>query len=822
MRKDIYLNAMRINKNKICLLFLGCSLLISSTILAQTVNPLNQNVTNIKSSQVSDAQLKVIMQRAIEAGLTPNQIESLARSRGMSEDQIQKFIERTERLYDTKMIQSGGRMKINTQQHVDYPESFYDRIFNLPEQEKEELNFGFSLFKNNDLSFEPSFNIATPTHYLLGPGDLLNIDIWGASQYSYQEVISNEGNITISNIGPIYLSGLSIQEAEKKLRIVLGKIYSSIKDNLTFLKVGLGAVRSIKINIVGEVTLPGTYNLSSLASAFNAMYVAGGPSENGTLRDIQIIRNNKTVANIDFYEYLINGRQSNNMRLQDQDIIFVPTYSNRVSISGQVKREKQFDIKPGESLEDLIAFAGGFTGSAYTERIKIFRKTGKENRVLDITTTYLDAINLQNGDEIFIDSVLNRFENRVFITGAVFRPGVYAIDSTSTLKQLIKKADGLREDVFKNRISVFRLRDDLSVEHIAIDLNDLLNSNLDFTLQREDSVSISSIYDLRETYTLHIEGEVRLPGVYAFAEKTTVEDLIIQAGGLLETASSANVEIARRLSNEASLVTENKLADIIKFSINKSLELNESASNFILQPFDQVFIRKSPAYIPQMTVSIVGEVNFPGKYIIASRTERISDLIKRSGNITTEAYLKGASLIRKKTSDKALTDRVIDIIASEKESSNKIIVSKDNFDVIGVDLADILRNPGGINDLYLQEGDSIRILKHSQTIKVSGSVYNPNVIPYQKDFNLKDYIYNAGGFTKGSKPGHIYVVYANGSVKKTKRTLFFRNYPQIEPGAEIIIPNRGEKLRMSMAETIGITSAAASMSLLLVTLINAL
>lgn len=801
------------------LLFLGLTLFTLTGVNAQNINSIDQNVSNIKSSQISDAQMRVIMQRAIESGLTPDQIESLARSRGMGEIEIAKFKERAERLYDSKSLEedSNGR-RINTRQEVEFPESLNNRLVYNYKSEKE-LNFGFSLFKNTDLTFEPSFNISTPKDYLIGPGDLLNIDVWGASQHSYQEVISNEGSILISNIGPVFLSGLSTDEANKKLKTILSKIYSGLNDENTFMKVTLGAVRSIQINIVGEIILPGTYNISSLATAFNAMYVAGGPSENGSLRDIQIIRDNKVIAHIDFYEYLINARQSNNIRLQDQDIIFVPPYSNRVSIKGQVKREMQFDIKLSESLEDLIKFAGGLTGNAYTERVKIFRKTGKENRVLDIAATYLDAIKLQNGDEIIIDSVLNRFENRVYITGAVFRPGIFAIDSISTLKQLIKKADGLREDVFKDRISVFRLREDLSRENIAIDLNELLSSNLDFTLQREDSIRISSIYDLRQTRTIQIEGEVKFPGIYPFTESTKVEDLIIQAGGLLETASTANIEISRRINNGTSLSTENKLADITIFSIDKSLALSNSASNFILKPFDQVFIRKSPAYIPQMIVSIEGKVNFPGKYTITTRTERISDLIKRSGGITTEAYLNGASLIRKKTADKMLTERAINNIATEKERSNNISISQDQFDVIAVDLTDILSNPGGINDLFLQEGDSIRILKFSQTIKVSGSVYNPNVIPFHMEFNVKDYLTNAGGLTKRSKPGHIYVVYANGSVKKTKRTLIFKNYPTIEPGAEIIVPNKGVRKPMSTA---GAMSAAASIALIVVSLINAL
>lgn len=810
---------MRFTIIKYSFIILGLMLSVLFGATAQNINTLGQNVSDIKSSQVSDAQMRVIMQRAIEAGLTPDQIESLAKSRGMDENEIAKFKERAERLHDNKSMEedSNGR-KINTRQKVEFPKSLENRLVQNKDPEKER-NFGFSLFRNTDLTFEPSFNISTPTDYLIGPGDVLNIDVWGASQHSYQEVISNEGSIIISNVGPVFLGGLNTEEADKKLKTILSKIYSGIREGKTSIKVTLGAVRSIQINIVGEVILPGTYNISSLANAFNAMYVSGGPSENGSIRDVQIIRKNKVIAHIDFYEYLIKARQSNNIRLQDQDIIFVPPYSNRVSIRGEVKREMQFDMKHSESLEDLISFAGGFAANAYTERVKIFRKTGKENRILDISATYLDAIKLQNGDEINIDAVLNRFENRVYITGAVFRPGIFAIDSIGTLKQLIDKADGLREDVFKDRISVFRLKDDLSREHIAIDLNELLSSNLDFTLQREDSIRISSIHDLRQTRTLRIEGEVKYPGTYLFSENIKVEDLIIQAGGLLETASSSNIEIARNINNATSLSTENKLADIIKFPINKSLALNESASKFILKPFDQVFIRKSPSFIPQMLVSIEGEINFPGKYSITTRTERISDLIKRSGGITTEAYLNGASLIRKKNSDKILTDRAISNIAIEKESSNNIIVNLDQFDVIAVDLADILINPGGFNDLFLQEGDSIRILKFSQTIKVSGSVYNPNVIPFQTDFSVKDYLSNAGGVTKRSKPGHIYVVYANGMVKKTKRTLFFKNYPEIQPGAEIIVPSKGERKQMSTA---GAISAAASIALILVSLINAL
>lgn len=817
---------MNIFKVKFYIFLFGFLVFLNSTVNAQIGN----NVSNIKSEQLTDAQLQVIMQRALESGMTPDQIEALARSRGVSESEIDKIMLRAERLYDSRNTSAdGGGQKISAFQSVDYPRPYDERLaeysgntFFQPNEEKEDLNFGFALFKNSDLTFEPSFNVATPLNYLIGPGDILNIDVWGASQQAYQEIVSNEGVIIIPNVGPILLSGFTIEEAEIKLKRTLGKIYAGLRKGNIYLKVSLGSVRSIKVNIVGEVVLPGTYNLSSLASVFNAMYAAGGPSKNGSLRDVKIIRGDKIVAEVDFYEFLLKGQLSNKMHLQDQDVIFVSPYSNRVEIKGAVKRNKQFDVKASESLKDLIYFAGGFTGRAYTERIKIYRKTGKENRILDIMEYRFGDILLKNGDEVIIDSILERFENRVQISGAIMRPGVYAIDSIRTLKQLIGIADGLREDVFKSRISVFRLKEDLSRENIAIDLNQLLQSNLDFPLQREDSVSIPSIYDLREDYSLRIEGEISKPGVYAYAENTKVEDLIIQAGGLLETASLAYVEVARRIKDDQALKSTNQLAKIIKFSISTDLGLSDSASKFILQPYDQVFIRRSPAYMPQLMVSINGEVNFPGKYSITTRTERISDLILRAGNITSEAYLKGASLIRKKSNDKILSDKAINNIASEKVELNNLSVANTKFDIIGVNLEMILKDPGSPNDLFLQEGDSIRILKQSQTIKVSGSVYSPNVIPYHKGLKLKDYITNAGGYTRDAKPGHIYVVYANGSVKKTKKVLFLRNHPAIEPGAEIIVPTKIDKRRMTLAETIGISSAASSFALLLITIINSL
>jgi protein involved in polysaccharide export with SLBB domain len=790
------------------------------------------NIGTIKSEQLTDEQLKKGIQKALEAGMTPTEIEAMARANGMSPSEIQKLKARMEKLYGSG---SGNDLKkeesnqTSTQKDksgfnyktIDYPNFFESRSKNGTPV-IDERNFGFSLFTNNDLTFEPSTNVATPKNYQLGPDDGLVIDIWGASQANYEQTITSEGNIIIPYVGPIFLNGLTIEEATRKVKRELSKIYSGLAQGNTFVKVSLGTIRSIKVNIVGEVTLPGTYNLSSLASVFNAMYAAGGPSSNGSLRNIKIIRGNKNVAELDFYEFLLKGEQPNNMRLQDQDVIFVAPYINRVEIVGQVKRNKLFDVKSNETLKDLIYFAGGYTGKAYTQRIKIFRKTGKENRVLDIALDQQGIIKLQNGDLVQVDSVLNRYENRVIINGAVMRPGVFAIDSVSTLKQLIKKADGLREDVFKNRISVFRLRDDFTREMIPIDLVQLMNSNLDFPLQREDSISIPSISDLRERFAVTIEGEVARPGTYPFAANTRVEDLVIQAGGLLETASMAHLEIARRIKDDRSTSTSNQLAQTFQFAISKDLKLSDSATQFILQPFDQVFIRRSPAYMPQLLVSIEGEVTFPGRYSITSRTERISDLIKRAGNITSEAYLKGASLVRQLSPGQKLREKAMETVANMKDSTKAGVLHRAKYNTIGVDLEKILENPGSPNDLLLQQGDSLRILKQSQTVQVTGAVYNPNVIPFIEGMRLNQYVSNAGGYTRDAVKSNVYVVYANGSVKKTTRYLLFRHHPRLEPGAEIMVPVKAaQKSRLSLGETVAISTAMSSLALIIITIVNA-
>lgn len=800
----------------------GLFLMFLTVIPAMAQVDTNSIPANLNTEQLSNEQLKLLMQKAINSGMSPSQLEALARAHGMSQAEIDQLKTRAEIMSAVKPgdNNSSGQRIIPTQ-NVKYPAPLSKRLAEISLTKGNDQVFGYSLFTNKELTFDPGVNIATPKNYQLGPGDILNIDVWGASQQSYQEIVSPGGKIIISKVGPIFVSGLTIDQATVKIRKYLSKIYAGLDKGNTFMELSLGGIRSIRVNIVGEVTLPGTYDLSSLSSVFNALYAAGGPAEDGSLRDVKIIRNNNTVATLDFYQFLTKGILSGNMRLQDQDIVFVSPYKDRVEIKGQVKRNMYFDMKPGETLKDLIYYAGGFTGKAYTQRIKIIRKTPQEKKILVVNSDEEDTLKLKNGDVVQVDSILNRFTNRVQITGAVMRPGAFSLDSSSTLRKLIQNADGLREDAYENRISVYRLKKDLVREAVPVDLKKLLSSNLTFPMQKNDSVHIPSVFDIREKSFVEIRGQVARPGVYPYTDNIRLEDLIIQSGGILESASMARINIARRVKDTTASENNNQLSQTFQFSIERNGKLPDSVKNFKLSPFDQVFVRKSPSYTPQQLVSIEGEVNYPGKYSIQDRNERISDIIRQAGNLTSQAYLQGASLIRKRTSLLLHQKALESVYASSNPEKNKILASNERDNVIGIDLEEILKHPGSAADLILQPGDSIQILKRSQTVTVSGAVYHPNVIPYVKGMSLQEYISSAGGFTRDASKRNVYVVYANGSVRKTSKFLFFKGYPPIGPGAEIIVPTKTRTGgRLGATSTIGLSSALASLALVLITIVK--
>jgi protein involved in polysaccharide export with SLBB domain len=818
-----------------CSIFIFCF----NGVFAQNLDLSQTDLSQVKIDNYSDSQIEALMKRAEQQGYSVDQLETLASAKGMPAAEISKLKARVEKIKSSGNTKSdsdkfrdrsrtysnpeenNAKNGIDTKENVEEKGDIFGPFIKQYTERPEDKIFGFSLFNRKKLNFEPSLNIATPQNYQLGANDEIIIDIWGTSQETYKEKITPDGTVFINNVGIISLNGFTIEEATGKLRKALSRIYSGLLNGSTSIKVSLGNVRSIKVNIVGDVYLPGTYTLPSLASAFNALYAAGGPSINGTLRNVKVIRDNRIIAELDFYNFLLKGEIKNNIRLQDQDVVFVSSYQNRIELNGEVKRPFYYDMLAQETLSDLIKFSGGFTGKAYNKRIKIIRKTGLDQKILDVSINNADTLHFFNGDEVSIDSVINRFENRVIVKGAVYRPGNFSIDTSLTLKQLIKKAEGLRGDAFLNRVSIYRVRDDYSMEVIPVDLNALLTSTNDIELKREDMVIISSVYDIKEEFNVNVEGEVRFPGEYLYVANSTIEDLIIRAGGLKESASLAHIEVARRVKNASAQTTSNHIAELFQFQITEDLKLTNSARQFVLQPFDQVFIRRSPGYEIQNIVTLEGELLFPGKYTLSNKNERISDLINRAGGLTPEAFPKGAKLVRNLPIDAKARKKALETIRSQSRDSIKFIVELDSVSTIGINLDKILANPGSKYDLILQEGDFIKVPKELQTVRLSGQILSPVLVRYDRNYGFKKYISSAGGFAPDAKQGKSYIIYANGTMDRTHKFLFFNVFPKVEPGAEIVVPKKAERKGMSAGETIALGTAVSSLALIIVTIINA-
>lgn len=825
--------------------------------------------SKIKVDELSDDQIRELMDRATENGYSQEQIETAALSKGMPQSEVQKLrfrMNTVKTVGPNRNRQStlSGRTRQETQgkKRTDLrPEDLFTDILNLrtdsvtPPDPRKKI-FGYSLFNTQDLTFEPSINIPTPANYILGPGDEVVIDIWGASQQNYRLIVSPDGYIIIDNIGPVMVSGLIIEEASSKIISRLSSIYAGIRgpNPNTYAQISLGSLRSIKVVLLGEVYLPGSYTLSSLSRAFNALYMSGGPNINGSLRNIQIIRNNRVTDSIDVYDFLFKGDIQKNVLLHDQDIVKIDPYLIRVVVSGEVKRPLIYEMKPGETLEDLIRFSGGFSDKAYSNRIKIIRNTTREKEILDVPSSGFNSVLLHNGDSVVVEPVLQRFTNRVEIKGAVYRPGEYSINDSLTLLKLIEKAEGIRGDAFLSRAVIFRIQDNYMLEAISVDLKALLSGSApDIGLNREDIINIPSIFDLQEEYYVQIDGEVRKPGQYPFMFNSNVEDIILQAGGLLESASMARLEIARRIKDTQTDAITNKLADLISYQITKDLQISQEGKNLKLEPFDRIFVRRSPGYEVQMTVSLEGEVKFPGEYSISNKDERISDLIKRSGGLTQDAYPKGASLIRtfpidEKERTKALqSSRLLrnnylsrTNAAPNSQFSNlssngfenqidlqvldSIIMSATqlkNEQSIGINMEMILSKPHSKYDLIIQEGDRLVIPKLLQTVSLSGGLLHPNSTRYDKRLGFREYVRSAGGYTPDANRARSYVIYANGSVDVTRGFLGIKNYPKLEPGAEIVVPQKVRR-PVSAGEIVTLGSALTSMALVIVTLLNSL
>ena len=794
---------------------------VSTSIVAQDINI--NNLESINVDELSDQQISKFADEVEKRGLTEQQLELLARSKGMSPLQIAKLKQRI-MILQTKA--SGEEITSSDRLRADLATPPNDvgtsDIFgSLADQEKESelMNiYGMDFFTNPNLTFTPSLNIPTPKNYLLAAGDEIYIDVWGSSEQSYQLTISPEGKIIIQGLGPIYLVGLSVEEATLRIKSKLKRIYAGL-GNDTFVDVSLGQIRSISVSIVGEVQRPGTYTTSSFSSVLNALYFAGGPNENGSLRKIDIVRNGKIYESVDIYN-LLSGDNFANVLLNDQDIIIVRPYVGRITIEGEVKRSGIYEINKDETFEDILNLSGGFTDNAYRSNITVIRNEGLTKKVRTITQNEFDLFKVQGGDRIYVSEIINKFENRVQISGAVMKPGEYELTDGLTLYQLIEKAEGIQGDAFRGRGLIVRLNDDYTLSNMHFNLDDVLNGKTDIKLKNEDFIKVQSKLDLREKYSISIQGEINSPGRYPFIDSMNVEDIIFLANGFKESAAKSFVEVARRVQSDSE--ANKNSSEIFNFKINSDLTLADDASQFKLQPFDLIVIRESPNYNEQKIVIVEGEVKYPGKYSLEKKDERISDILKRSGGVTLYGYPKGATLIRR---TEYYVDEEEDIEAAKQRreslemlSSRDSLLSREQFEIkqqesIGIELNKILENPGSKYDLLLKEGDIISIPMQLQTVRMRGELLYPSTVRFDKTRSFRDYISQAGGFSNDARKGKSYVVYANGSAKQTKNLLLFKDYPKVEPGAEIIIPRKPLRQPLSAQAWIALASSAATLAI---------
>lgn len=806
----------------------GLFLLTQNATHAQVNIQSNKDLSNIRVEELSDEQVTNFWNQFQSKGYTLNDLERELRKRKMPFAEFEKLKQRIVKLTSEKTSNSNADNIQSSRSTADGSETEQKSAGDEFESLLPKI-FGSELFNNKKLSFEPDLKMATPLNYQLGPGDELIIDIFGYSEESFNLKVSHEGTIKIPNVGVINVNGITIEQASTRIKQNLVKVYDRINSGQTQVSITLGNIRSIKVILIGEVVLPGTYTLPSLATVFNALYVSGGPDMNGSFRNIKIIRNNNIVGNLDVYEFIKNGSAKGNIRLQDQDIIKVYPYQKRVELKGQIKREGLYEVSKSESLKQVIDFAGGFTDYAYQDRIKVIRNNAKQKSVADVPFNQLDKFEPKTGDIYQIDRILNRFENRVVIEGAIFRPGNYAIEPGLTVKKLIENAEGVTEDAFMTRAIIYRLKEDNSLEMISFSIDEILNGkSADIILKREDKIQIASKKEVQSSHVLIINGEVLKPGKYKYAEKMKIEDLIIAAGGFKESASNKRIEVSRRKENADRTISNSEIAVVGIYDVEKDLSVNKSVTSFELKPFDIITVFALPGYVQQKTVKIEGEVLFPGSYSIMRNNERISDVIFRSGGLTANGFAEGAILVRLKSnsaSQDVIKDNKLRALKKQSKDSSEAneaisLETKRLNDIVGIDLKSILKNPGSKGDLFIRDNDIIRIPELSQTVLVTGEVLYPVKIRFNKSDRFKKYVYGAGGFSAKALKKHSYIVYANGTARATKHFLFMNIYPKVKPGAEIVIPVKEERKAISTIEVVTIATSLTSMLVLVVTLLK--
>lgn len=817
---------------------LVCICMIAVVSFAQQLS--QQDLSKINVDALSDKEIAYYYNKLQQAGVSFDQAAQVASARGMSSEQIEKL---RQRIAD---IQSGvSSTNATNQKSTSSTQSINALDSSMLYQSREENSalmpfadelydtrvFGSEIFRSSSLSFEPNLRIATPSNYVLGPDDELLVDVYGYSEQNYKFRISPEGTVYIPNAGPVFVSGLTVDEAASKIRAKLAStIYKAIGTGATRVQVSLGNIRSIRVTIIGQAKKPGTYTLSSLATAFNALYVCGGPSFNGSYRNIELVRNNKTIRVIDLYNFLLKGSLGDNVRLMDDDVIRIPYYQNRATLDGEIKRPGIFELQPGDNLQKMLDAAGGFSDSAYRSGVKITRVSGKDRQVLTVEQNQYAKFSLDGGDLITVGKITDRYANRVTIIGAVMRPGEYELKNGFTIKQLVQNADGLREDAYLKRGVITRLKPDLTKETVPFDIGAIMNGTAqDVFLKREDSVKISSISDLREKFKVSIEGAVQKPGEYEYKDSSTIKDLIFEAGGFNLSATPKRIEIARRVMDGDSTKNFTEIAKIIEVNADRDLSVDDAG--YYLKPFDVVIVRDNPGYFTQKRVYIVGEVMYPGTYILNSVDEKLSSIIERAGGFKNTGDASGASLRRYNRIDEQTllkSAKVAKLAAGSSRDTAAIdSLAKEAtkpFDLIGINLEEVMQNPGMSNDLILEDGDLIYIPKKNAAVKVRGEVLFPTQFAFEQEKNMKYYVDKAGGYASTAMRRKSFVIGANGNARKVKRFLFIKSYPTIYAGDEIYVPpypdNSNNKL--STVEKVGLISAVVSMASVAVALINSL
>ncbi len=810
---------------------------IGILMLALTVVSAQLTAQNLPVSieNLTDQQIIVLMSQYQLIGLSETEMEMKAREKGLSSDQIAQLKKRLALIDPSTMKEINGSAKNASDpdekrfkpklgsSNNNAVKSYRDSSSNLK-------IFGWEIFANQDLSFEPNIQIATPQNYLIGINDQLVIDIYGVSDVTKRLRVTSDGDIRYPNLGPAKVAGLSIEEARTKLKKLLTAIYPGLSNGTVKLQVTLGQLRSIQVTLIGEIKRPGNYELSSLSTVMNALYASGGPNDIGSFRNIELVRNGKSIALFDLYDFLLKSDLTKNLLLQDGDVIRVNPYQTRVSLKGSVKKPAIFDVKENETAADIIKYAGGFADMGYKEVIRVYRMGARNKLILNVKNNELNSFKLVAGDTIMVDALANMYANRITINGAVYYPGEYGMNGMRSLRDLLVAAKP-KEDAYMNRALLRRLKPDFLPQFINFSLDEILSGKKYFELQREDSIHIYQISDLREKYTISINGEVNKPGSFEFADSMSVQDIVLMAGGYKEGASLQRIEISRRLPNSSAT------KDSAVYSVIKEINLtttNSADLNFKLNPFDIISVRRSPVYKEQISVSIEGEVVYPGNYTLAGNAERVSDLVKRAGGLKLNGFAGGAILIRKTYRDISETDATLvnnktNLINAQSGKASATLSSSDTSVVnnlykeqkpVGIQLDKILSSPGTPEDLFLLEGDVLKVPKELQTIQTFGAVNVPKQIVYHEGISFRDAMIESGRFSMNASPKNSYAIYPNGQVRKTRSFLFIRSYPSIRPGTEIYIPAKRPKTKLSTGEVIGIFSSLTALVSILIILVN--